>query len=731
MAVQSKYLEMFLEEGAEILSKLNQRILTLEEYPGDQEALQSAFRLVHTLKGGAKMVGLDNVSRAAHAVEGALKTATTGGMALPREEASRFLAALDRVREVLDLVAAGREGEALALDLSAPPARRPTAAPRAPTAAEAPGAPGAGAEGDRRLGTDRVRVAVEKLDTLQNLVDDLVLQRGRLGEQLRRFRSALAGVDALSAVEAGRPLGPAEAALIRRLASSLRAWDLNEHLEDFHQLDRTVAEVQAQVLDLRMVPLAEVLDEHNRTVRDLAQELGKDVALTIDGRFTELDKRILEAIQSPLLHLLRNAVDHGVESPAERVRAGKPARGTVTIRAYHKGSAVVLEVEDDGRGLDPAAIRRKAVQRGLLGEAAAQALPDRELLYLLCEPGFTTRDAVTEVSGRGVGLDVVKVRVEKLKGSLAVQSELGRFTRFRLFLPLSISSLSVLVVRAGTSLFALPSVFVDRCVHVAAAEVAAAGGAWTYGDKVLPVISLARALGVEPVPTTERLSLVVLQFRGRRLIFQVDGLETEREVVLKPLGDHLRDAPLVVGVSFLAGGEPVPVLNVLDLHARWGTFEATSRFEVGGPRHAPLVLVADDSVTTRTMEQNVLQSLGYRVVTAADGVEAWRLLERQPVDLVLTDVEMPRLDGLELARRIRARPETADLPVVAVSSRSRDEDLEAGFLAGVDAYLRKDRFSQRLLAETLAGLLKRRRPDRGAVPAPRRGGATSPRGVAE
>lgn len=441
----------------------------------------------------------------------------------------------------------------------------------------------------------------------------------------------------------------------------------------------------------------------------------------IDGRFTELDKRILEAIHAPLMHLLRNAVDHGLETPAERLRLGKPARGTVTIRAYHKGSAVVLEVEDDGRGLDPQAIRRKAVQRGFLDEAAARTMPDRELLYLLCEPGFTTRDAVTEVSGRGVGLDVVKVRVEKLKGSLAMQSELGRYTRFRLFLPLSISSLSVLAVRAGRFPFALPSVFVDRCIHVAAEEVVRDGGTWTYGDKVLPVISLARALGVEPVATSDRLSLVVLQFRGRRLVLQVDGLEMEREVVLKPLGEHLRDAPFVVGVSFLAGGEPVPVLNVLDLYARWAGFEATSRFEGGGPKAAPLVLVVDDSVTTRTMEQNVLQSLGYRVVAAADGLEAWRLLDRQVVDLVLTDVEMPRLDGLELARRIRARPDTAELPVVAVSSRGSDEDLEAGFLAGVDAYLRKDRFSQRTLGETLAGLLGRSKTRRRSAPVSQEG----------
>jgi len=708
MAVQRKYLELFLEEGEEILAKLGQAVLRLEEAPGDRAALQAALRHAHTLKGGAKMVGLDNVSRVAHEMEAALQTTVGGGRALERAEGTRFLELLDRVRGVLELVAQGREGEALGREL-----RSTARAGEATASAASPEAPTA--EGGRRLGADRVRVSVAKLDELQNLVDDLTLQRVRLTGRGKELRKAFKALEKI-APDGEDPLTPGAAASLRQVARLLGRGGFAEMLEDLHRLDQVASEIQAQVFDLRMVPLAEVLDEYQRTVRDLGRELGKVVSLRVDGRFTEIDKRILEAVQGPLTHLVRNAVDHGVETPEERRAAGKAPVAEVTIRAYHKGSAVVIEVEDDGRGLDPAEIRTKAVEKGLLGAEAAAALGDVEVLYLLCEPGFSTRGAVTEFSGRGVGLDVVKVQVEKLKGSLVIQSQPGGYARFRLYLPLSISTLSTLVVRAGREVFAIPSLFVDRCVGISAAELARRDGTWPYGERVLPVVSLARVLGAE-AGDEDSAFLVVLRFRGRHLILQVDALEDEREVVLKALGSHLREVPYVSGASFLADGPPVPVLNVVDLHARWGALEKSCRYQRGTAVRPPVVLVVDDSVTTRHMEQNLLEHMGYAVLVAADGVEAWKALEREPVDAVLTDIEMPGMDGLELTRRIRARDALARLPVVAVSNRTSEADLEAGYGAGVDAYLRKDRFNQRELGATLSALLAQAAgPGEGAAP---------------
>jgi chemotaxis protein histidine kinase CheA len=550
-------------------------------------------------------------------------------------------------------------------------------------------------------------VGVEKLDSLQNLVDDLTLQKYRILDRLSSLRRMVQRLDSVTWDGEDRAFTPRERASVRSLMSELGSGEFTELFEEGHRLDQMVTEIQEHVFDLRMVPLAEVLDDYQRTVRDLAGELGKEVNLTIDGKFTEIDKRILEAVQGPLRHLVRNAVDHGVESPDERVAAGKPRVAEVVLRAYHKGSAVVIDVEDDGRGLDPEEIRTAARRRGLIGEQEAAVLGDAEAYYLLCEPGFTTRDRVTEVSGRGVGLDVVKVGLERIKGSLVISSELGRFSRFRMYLPLSISTLSALTVRAGGASYAVPSLFVDRCVRADSAELVAQGSRWRCGEKVLPVVSLARLLGIEGSRPPDRVYLVVLQYRSRQMVVQVDSLAEEREIVLKPLGRHLAEVPFVSGISFHPDGEPIPVLNVSDLHSRWQALEISARFELAAVRPPPSILLADDSMTTRHMESNVLRSLGYGVVQAADGVEAWGLLQQRGVDLVVTDVEMPNMDGFELIRRIRRAEQFADIPVVVVSTRGDATDRDEGFLAGADAYIAKDRFTLREIGDTLRGLLDR------------------------
>jgi len=709
VTTQRKYLKLFLEEGAEILANLDGQVLALERTPGDRASLNAVLRLAHTLKGGAKMVGLDNVSRAAHQMENFLHTAASRGGALEPEACARLLALLDGIRTTLALVSDGREAEALAVDLVAPLPTVLGPAASAPAAGPLPsGEPPPRL--DRRLGDDRVRVGVDKLDALQNLVDDLTLQKYRIANRLAELRRMVRHLDTLAWDGEDRAFTAAERASVRLLMKELSSGEFSELFEEAHRLDQLVSEVQGHVFELRMVPLVEVLDEYQRAVRDLAGELGKEVQLTVDGKFTEIDKRLLETVQGPLLHLVRNAVDHGVETPAERLAAGKPRCATLVLRAFHKGSTVVIDVEDDGRGLDPEAIRRTAVARGVISPSVAAELSDSEVFYLLCEPGFTTRDQVTEVSGRGVGLDVVKVEVERAKGSVSISSELGKFARFRLYLPLSISSLSVLVVRMGEVSYALPSLFVDRCLRVTAAELAANGGCWRYADRVLPVVSLARVLGITKGPPLETVYLLAVRYRSRLMLLQVDALDEEREVVLKALGTHLVEVPFITGVTFHPSGVPIPVLNVSDVHRRWQGLENTCRFSLAAVAAPPSILVADDSLTTRHMESSVLRNLGYRVIQASDGAEAWGLLQQHGADLVVTDIEMPNMDGLELIHQIRDSERLAHTPVVVVSSRGSDADVENGLLAGADAYIQKAHFTQRELGATLRGLLSRPRP---------------------
>ncbi len=680
MPVEQRYLQIFLEEAEDLLQRLDQRLLRLEEHPGDAEALRSAMRLAHTLKGSARMVGLVDVSQAAHTLENLLRAESEREGGFSPESVGALLRAADGIRTRL-AGAAGRPRQPAESSGggTAPPVQEPRGEP--PTGG-------------------RIRVSTERLDALQTLVDDLVIQEARIIDQLERFwRQVRASRDRFpGAASQGSPFSE------RRF---------EQFLEEASRLDQLVGQLQHQVLELRMVPLGDLLEGFRRTVRDLARELGKEVDLVIDGKLTEVDRRLLDGIQAPLAHLVRNAVDHGIEPPDERERAGKPRRGRLVLRAYHRPGAVVLEVEDDGRGLDPDLIRQRAVEKGLIGPDEADGLGDEETFYLLCEPGFSTRERADQVSGRGVGLDVVKVRVEKLKGSLAIQSEKGRFSRFRMLLPLSLSTLSVLVVWTGDTPCAVPSLFVEGCHIVPSAEVAQRGGLWNLGGRVVPVVSLSRILGAPTGEPADRVAVVVLTFRNRKMALQVDRLEGEREIVLKPLGEHLRGVPFLLGVSFLPTGEALPVLNVVDLYGRWGELEALYRFEAQPPRRPAQVLVVDDSVTTRHMEENLLRHLGFATLSASNGAEAWRILRHQQVDLVVTDLEMPGMDGLELSRRIRNDPDLAGLPIIVVSNRSSPADLEAARQAGANAYLRKDRFRQREFADAVRTLCARPRHGEG------------------
>ncbi len=684
MSVDEKYVKIFLEEAEELLERLGQRLLQLEENPSDREAHRSAMRLAHTVKGSARMVGLAEISRQAHELENLLREAEAGGFG--PDTVSRLLRGVDRLRGEL-----GRAGQPTPPPpLSSPPGGAPCRP--CPPAEPVP---------------VRLRVPTERLEDLQNLVDDLATHRAAILARMERFRRGFRGLGLLRWQNPERPLEPTEIDALRAMARMIAGRGFSQFLDELGQLDQLVSELQDRVLTLRMVPLGDLLEGFRRTARDLARELGKEVEVVVEGRLTEVDRSLLGAIQAPLAHLVRNAVDHGIEPPDQRERAGKPRRGRLVLRAYHRSNAVAIEVEDDGRGLDPAHIRRKAVERGLLGDEAARALSDDEALYLLCRPGFSTREQVSEVSGRGVGLDVVKLRVEKLNGSLVIQTEPGRWSRFRLLLPLSLTTLPGLVVRVGGEPYALPSLFVDRCESVPVTSLQAREGLWDAGGRLAPVVDLAGVLGIERTQRAGRVGVVRLRFRNRTMLVEVDVVEGERELVIKPLGPHLAGAPMVVGVSFLPTGEALPVLNVIDLYARWHDLEAAHRRPAHAPEPPPRILVADDSVTSRHMIEHLLRTQGYEVLPAASGAEAWRLLEDERVAVVVTDLEMPEMDGYGLLQRVRSTPALAGLPVVVVSNRSEEADRVAE--AGADAFVPKDRFRQKEFTALLDDLVRKRR----------------------
>jgi two-component system chemotaxis sensor kinase CheA len=476
--------------------------------------------------------------------------------------------------------------------------------------------------------------------------------------------------------------------------------------DDRRAITRAAEPLESEAVGLRMEPFRDATDALMRQARDVALAESKLVDLAIEGDEIEIDRAVLERLKAPLLHLVRNAIDHGIESPAGRKLAGKPERGRVLVRASLRGELVQVEVTDDGRGLDRAAIRAKALAMGMAIDA------ETEIVRLIFQPGLSTAGRVTEISGRGVGLDVVKTEIEAINGRVEVWSEPGRGTRFVLELPPTLSTSRVLFARAAGEFFALPCSAIQRLIRPEVRSLRLLEGKpVVVGESgPIPVVSLSELLGFG-APTAlapeARLSLVVLSLHGRRAAIAVDELLTQEEILLKPLGPRIKGNRRISSATILPNGRLSLVLNPAELLSL-----ALARPEGASWVEAPLkpetrhrLLLVDDSMTTRTLERNILESAGYDVMAAADGRAALDLLERRGADLVVSDVEMPELDGLGLLAAIRSNARFRALPVILLTALDAPDNRQRGLDAGADAYLVKSAFDQSRLLETIRRLL--------------------------
>jgi two-component system chemotaxis sensor kinase CheA len=463
-----------------------------------------------------------------------------------------------------------------------------------------------------------------------------------------------------------------------------------------------------------MQPFSALLELFPRLVRDLAQHGGKKVDLVTDGASLEIDRRILEQMKDPLIHLLRNAVDHGIEAPELRLRSGKPARGRIRIGIRpHDGGRVELLIEDDGRGIDAGQVKAAALKLGVLSAEAAQSIGERDALALIFASGLSTSAALTDISGRGLGLAIVREKVEGLGGSIAVGPGAGGGTCFRISLPTSLATFRGLLVRLGEQRFVLPSRNVERVARLAPAAIKTVGQRDTmaFDGEMVALVRLDEVLGIAPAASDGRnapLQVVLLAEVGKRVAFVVDQVIGDQDVLAKGLGPQLLRVPNIAGATVLGAGLAVPVLNVADLlksAQRAGV--ASVRQPASAPAVVPRrsVLVAEDSITSRSLLQHVLQSAGYEVRTAVDGVEALDALRDGGFDLLLSDVEMPRMDGFTLTARIRADPRTAELPVVLLTSLESREQKERGVEAGANAYIVKSAFDRERLLDVIRSLI--------------------------
>lgn len=609
--------------------------------------------------------------------------------------------------------------------LPAPPSEPPVANPKQPSNS-----------GWSATSDETIRVSVAKLDALMDNLGELLVARMRMGQLVEQVHTLQQHASngqkewrkAQRKMHAHLQKDSASVAGTPRLAESLAAHerDLNaldaelalllRHADgDHNYLQLVTNDLHDSIRRMRMLPIATLLDYFPRMVRDLARERGKEVSLQTEGADTEVDRQMLELLRDPLTHVVRNAIDHGIEPPEERLSCGKPRQGVLRLRAEQRGDRLVVEVNDDGRGIDLKAVRQAAIERGMLSQQEAAALNEAETLDLIFRSGLSTTRHVSAISGRGVGLDVVRQNVEQLRGLIQAQTQAGKGATFLLTLPLTLVTSNVLLIQVAGETVGLPLMNVDRILRVDASQIGSIEGrpAIYAEGRLLPLADLGRLLELpganRPAPKDAKMHVAIIAMADKRIAARVDGFLATQEVVIKPLGRQVRRVRNVAGAAVLGSGQVVLILNPADLiksaHARQGAFALTAGKPEATRRR---VLVVDDSITTRTLMKHILANAGYEVSTASDGQEAWDMIrgggDSLP-DIVVSDVNMPNMDGFALTETIRQDARTARLPVVLVTSLESQQDRLRGLDAGADAYLTKGAFDQRELQETIERLI--------------------------
>ncbi len=722
----------FRDETWENLNLLEQGLTALEANPGDTALLDRMMRAIHTTKGSAKIMGFAEINRLAHQIEDVLGAIRRGELFLTPEVGNVLLQASNGIRA---LTTARLEGRGEAVDLAGLLAElqgllgvketRPETAPVVTVATPSAGLP-----------RETMRVDMEQVDRLSRLVGEARL----LQEQTRAHQTLLE--ELLQAQEETKRAFRSLRETLETFRDRLRPRQIEELSRRMEVLERrleeqnargnvlgrqhaawlerstlNLSELQQQVWAIRMVPIGSLFEVFPGVVRRLAGECGVEVALEVRGAEVELDRRVLDLLREPLVHLVRNALSHGIEPPEERVRLGKPPRGRLVLEAQALGRRVHIRVRDDGRGIDLEKVRRIAVERGLLEEREANQADERTLLELLFRPAFTTRRQADEMSGRGVGLDAVQTTLRRLNGLVQVETHPGQGTVFTLDVPLTMATIPVLLVETAGETLAIPSGVVRGLVRPQPQEAV-----WVEGrpvlywqERPLPLLSLAEALGLASAPAEEgRTVAVIAGSDGYQVALTVDRLLDETEAVVQPLGEILGRSPYFSAATISGTGQVIPILDLgglpstrpaAPIRAERLPEEMRDRAAPPPPRDPPRILLVEDTLITRELERSILEAAGYRVETAQDGLDALQKLERSTFHLVITDIEMPRLDGLELTARIRQDPRWANLPIVIITAYADEERRRRGMQLGAQAYITKSRFDQGNLLETVAHLI--------------------------
>jgi two-component system sensor histidine kinase and response regulator WspE len=739
-------LDMFRMEAEAQTQVLTAGLLALERDPQSTQQTEACMRAAHSLKGAARIVGLPMVVNLAHAMEDCFVAAQRGQIKLHQRQTDVLLQGVDLLLRIAstpepELDRWERDGKA---DVDAFLAALATVLARTEGAADGTtGTVAVAAGGEvpvtlpvpapdaaperRRVADGMVRITPGNLNRLLGLAGESLIQSRRLTPfrtsllRLKKLHSdAGTKFDQLRDTLSAQVLGEqAQAALAEARRSVLECQRfLLQRIDELEIYDRHFVDLSHRLyegaLACRMRPFSDATQAWPRTVRDLGRTLGKEVRLRITGEATQVDRDILEKLDAPLTHLLRNAVDHGIESPAQRRASGKPEQGSVTLDARHNSGLLQIAVSDDGCGINHDNLRGAIVQRGLTNAETASRLSEAELLAFLFLPGFTTRQAVTEISGRGVGLDVVHEMVKQVRGTVRVVSSAGKGTTFQMQLPLTLSVLRTMLVSIGAEAYALPLAHLKSCHKIARDRIHHLEGRQyvQLAGRQVGLVTAHQVLELGAAQSSGDVCVVLVGREDQLYGLVVDGFLGESELVVQPLDARLGKIRNITAGALTENGAPVLIVDVEDLILSLEMLVSSGDLnQVAGDASAATqdqrkrVLVVDDSLTVRELERKLLQARGYAVEVAVDGMAGWNAVRTGHFDLVVTDIDMPRMDGIEFVTLIKQHPALKSTPVIVVSYKDREEDRQRGLMAGADYYLTKGSFHDDTLVQAALDLV--------------------------
>lgn len=771
MPDKKDFIAIFKAETEDHLTKLDKGLVELEKHPRNTELFKELNREAHTIKGSARVFGYSQIQEIAHRIEEIFAKVMERKVVFSSPIANKIFKGLDTIRSILDKVGRGEEIDVdmsvICGELDECIAQKPAVKEEKPQVkkeetgkdwqkpAQKSGVDERKIDEERKGDEDKaeiaknnegkperqpsgyaeeyIRVPISKVNKLLNLVGEIVvnkmkssqkiIQAKRLVKLSKESQRMVADLServkssaSLHDSEIVRLLSECNADTQRLKESSLILCD-NISTEALN-LDPVIDELQARMKEIRMLPCSTIFEGFPRMVRDIASQQGKEINLEISGEDTELDKKVLEGIKTSLMHLLRNCIDHGIEPPEKRKAAGKPGYGTLRLSASHEAGNVVIVIEDDGQGIDIDEIKEVALKKRLVSAEELKAMSEKEILNIIFINGYSTSPIITDVSGRGIGLDVVRHDMESLKSQVIIETHKGKGTKFTLVLPLTIAIIQALLVKTKGMSFAIPMNSIVESFKASESEFSTIEGrmAIQIRGHTMPVMRLAEVMALpsvyakddEPEKKEEELDVIIVTSLSKQVGFIVDEIVGEEEIFIKSLGKHLGKVKNVSGAAILGTGEVLVILDAVDLiaQARLDNVAVTGEKAVIREKEKKKsILVVEDAMSTRELVKSILEAQGYEVYTAVDGLDALDKIATSRFNLLVTDIQMPRMDGFELCKSLKKNEQYKDIPVIIVTALEKDEDKRRGIEAGAQAYIVKTSFDQSNLLDTIQRLI--------------------------